>query len=96
MGNSTVNHPTICDPNVKQYSGYFDINAKEDKHYFYWAFESRNDPATDPIILWMTGGPGCSSELALFYENGPCKINDDLSTTLNPNSWNSNATLVYM
>ena len=48
-------------------------------------FESRNDPAHDPVILWMTGGPGCAGEIALFHENGPCKINTDHKTThLNP------------
>jgi hypothetical protein len=33
-------------------------------------FESRSSPSTDPFVLWMTGGPGCSSLVALFYENG--------------------------
>jgi carboxypeptidase C (cathepsin A) len=50
----------LCDP-VKQYSGYFNLTSGIDKHYFYWFFESRHAPATDPVILWMTGGPGCSS-----------------------------------
>eukprot|EP00755_Sulcionema_specki_P013353 Sspe_Gene.876::Locus_296_Transcript_1_1_Confidence_1.000_Length_702::g.876::m.876 len=33
----------------------------------------------------MTGGPGCSSEVALFNENGPCKVNQaGTDTTNNP------------
>ena len=36
---------------VKQYSGYLD-DEDEDKHLFYWFFESRNDPETDPVVLW--------------------------------------------
>lgn len=44
----------------------------KDSHLFYWFFQSRDAPSTDPIVLWLTGGPGCSSELALFVEvRGP-------------------------
>merc|ERR1712153_187713 len=85
----------ICDP-VQQYSGYFNLSTG-DKHYFYWFFESRSAPATDPVVLWMTGGPGCSSEVALFGENGPCTVNADGTDTItNPHSWNSNANLLYI
>ena len=43
----------ICDKNVKQYSGYYKIDGLLPKNYFYWFFESRNDPANDPVVLWM-------------------------------------------
>merc|ERR1719473_2193904 len=82
---------SYCDPNVQQYSGYFSLSTG-DKHYFYWYFESRGAPATDPVVLWLTGGPGCSSEVALFGENGPCKVSaDGMTTTLNAQSWNTHA-----
>lgn len=59
-------------------------------------FESQKNPSTDPVILWMTGGPGCSSELALFFENGPFKVKPDMSLEPNPYSWNSFANLIYV
>ena len=39
-------------------------------------FESRQSPAKDPLILWLTGGPGCASDLALLAENGPFLMNE--------------------
>ena len=87
---------TFCDPEVQQYAGYFSLSTG-DKHYFYWYFESRNSPATAPLVLWLTGGPGCSSEVALFGENGPCKVSEDgMNTTINGFSWNTNANLLYV
>ena len=83
------------DPDVKQYSGYLDDNEK-DKHLFYWFFESRNDPKNDPVVLWLNGGPGCSSLTGLFMELGPSRINKDLSLAYNPYSWNTNASVIFL
>jgi len=73
------------------YSGTIDIPHK-DNHaddIFYWWFESRTDTANDPLVLWLTGGPGCASEIALFYENGPYQFEADGKTLKkNPYSWN--------
>jgi len=38
-------------------------------------------------VIWLTGGPGCSSELAVFYENGPFKIANNLSLVWNEFGW---------
>ncbi|KEF62456.1 uncharacterized protein A1O9_00428 [Exophiala aquamarina CBS 119918] len=83
------------DPGVKQYSGYLDDN-EDDKHLFYWFFESRNDPKNDPVVLWLNGGPGCSSLTGLFLELGPSRLTEKLELVHNPYSWNDNASVIFL
>ncbi|KAL2003726.1 hypothetical protein VTN02DRAFT_2491 [Thermoascus thermophilus] len=83
------------DPDVKQYTGYLDDN-ENDKHLFYWFFESRNDPENDPVVLWLNGGPGCSSLTGLFLELGPSSIDEKLNVVYNPYSWNNNASVIFL
>ena len=85
----------LCDPSVVQKTGYFHV-AKNNTKLFYWFFESRNDPKNDPVILWLSGGPGCSSMFALFMENGPCTIHNDSTLSHNPYSWNTKANVIYL
>lgn len=45
----------------------------------------------------MTGGPGCSSLLACFHENGPFTFSPQSKTlSINKQTWNSRANLLYM
>lgn len=82
------------DTQSKQYSGYLDVG--DDKHLFFWSFESRNDPKNDPVVLWLNGGPGCSSLTGLFFELGPASIDKNLKPINNPYSWNNNATVIFL
>ena len=85
------------------YSGYVPVNVSGDKsstdpdQIFYWWFPSRRSREKDPLILWLTGGPGCSGEMALFQENGPFKLNrSNFSLSENKYSWNNQANLLYV
>lgn len=55
---------------------------------FYFFFESRGKKE-DPVVIWLTGGPGCSSELAVFYENGPFTIANNMSLVWNKFGWDT-------
>lgn len=62
---------------------------------FYFFFESRNSEK-DPFVLWLTGGPGCGSELAMFFENGPFKIADNMSLLWNEYGWDKVSFIYFM
>jgi cathepsin A (carboxypeptidase C) len=82
-------------PKFLQYSGY--LNATEGRHLFYWFIESQKSPAEDPLILWLNGGPACSSLEGLFLENGPYRVSPDgTKLTYDEYSWNSLANVLYL
>lgn len=83
-------------------SDYITIDIHENKLYFMLA-ESRRDPKTDPLIIWLQGGPGCSSMLAMYTENGPYMWRYTPTGQIargtmdyNPYSWNNQANVMYV
>ncbi|KAJ4147129.1 hypothetical protein LMH87_001676 [Akanthomyces muscarius] len=79
----------------RQWTGTVDVS--DDRRLFYWFAESRNDPAKDPVILWMNGGPGGSSLIGLFTEMGPCVLEVNATEPVpNPWAWNNNASVVFL
>ncbi|KAI7737284.1 hypothetical protein M8C21_020041 [Ambrosia artemisiifolia] len=80
---------------LAQHAGYYRIQHTVDARMFYFFFESRKSKA-DPVVIWLTGGPGCSSELALFYENGPFKLTNNLSLIWNDYGWDKVSNLIFV
>ncbi|KAI4385813.1 hypothetical protein MLD38_003806 [Melastoma candidum] len=87
--------PTVS---FRQYAGYVTVNESHGRALFYWFFEATRDPHHKPVLLWLNGGPGCSSigygeaeELGPFF---PKK--DGKSLKFNPYSWNQAANLLFL
>ncbi|KAI0795769.1 alpha/beta-hydrolase [Abortiporus biennis] len=92
-----VENSGVCEttPGVYQASGYGDLTSSES--IWFWFFAARKNPDTAPLAIWLNGGPGSSSMIGLFQENGPCRINNDSTTvSLNPNSWNNVANMLFI
>ncbi|KAB2002108.1 hypothetical protein ES319_D11G043300v1 [Gossypium barbadense] len=45
----------------QQFSGYVTVDYKKHTALFYYFVEAETDPASKPLVLWLNGGPGCSS-----------------------------------
>ncbi|MEV7424438.1 MULTISPECIES: S10 family serine carboxypeptidase-like protein [unclassified Streptomyces] len=86
-----------------------DQSRPKANHLFYWFFESQTcsprlpaeqqqDLITQtPLLIWLNGGPGASSLLGLFLENGPLSIADDAAGTVSVDAttWNQEAHVLY-
>ena len=80
----------------KVFSGYLNIEGSDSKKIHYMFLESQNDPANDPLVIWFTGGPGCSGLLALSEENGPTYFDEETKELkINDYSWNKKANMIY-
>ncbi|GMJ06724.1 hypothetical protein HRI_004341600 [Hibiscus trionum] len=81
----------------KQYAGYVTVNESHGRALFYWFFEATDKPEIHPILLWLNGGPGCSSVASQAEELGPFfPQKDGKSLKLNPHGWNKAANLLFV
>ncbi|KAK9941845.1 hypothetical protein M0R45_007538 [Rubus argutus] len=84
-------------------TGYVGVGDLDDVQLFYYFIESEGSPEHDPLVLWLTGGPGCSGFSGLVYESiGPLSFDYANSTgnkpqlKLNPYSWTKVANIIFI
>lgn len=81
------------------YSGYLSTNSsntsKSNGSIHYTFIESLGNSSKDPVILWLNGGPGCSSLFGLFQEIGPFLISGN-TTVKNNYTWLNNASILVL
>ncbi|XP_058223490.1 serine carboxypeptidase 1-like isoform X1 [Rhododendron vialii] len=81
-----------------QYAGYVTVNQTAGRALFYYFVESPNNSVTNPFVLWLNGGPGCSSlGYGAMEELGPFRVNSDGKTLFrNEYSWNNVANVIFL
>lgn len=86
-------------------TGYVEVGeSKKDENaeLFYYFIESENNPKEDPLLLWLTGGPGCSAFSGLAFEIGPLTFKNEEYNGSLPNlvlrqhSWTKVANIIFL
>ncbi|KAL9683578.1 hypothetical protein QQ045_015400 [Rhodiola kirilowii] len=84
--------------NFSHFSGYVTVDEAAGRNLFYWLIEAVEEPESKPLVLWLNGGPGCSSiAYGEAEEIGPFHIETDGKTLyLNPYAWNQVANILFV
>ncbi|KAG8062472.1 hypothetical protein GUJ93_ZPchr0003g17443 [Zizania palustris] len=83
-------------------TGYVGLDDEAGTELFYYFVESERNPSQDPLVLWLTGGPGCSGFSGFVYEVGPLNYkvvpyNGSLPQLIsNPYSWTKLASFLFL
>ncbi|KAF7806784.1 serine carboxypeptidase-like 33 [Senna tora] len=85
-------------PPLSHFSGYITVNHDHGRALFYWFFEAQSEPSKKPLLLWLNGGPGCSSiGYGAVVEIGPLTVNKNgEGLEFNNYSWNQEANLLFV
>uniref|UniRef100_A0A164VMU5 Carboxypeptidase n=1 Tax=Daucus carota subsp. sativus TaxID=79200 RepID=A0A164VMU5_DAUCS len=80
-----------------QYSGYVTVDPVAGRALFYYLAQSENS-SSQPLVLWLNGGPGCSSfGTGAMMELGPFRVNSDGETlSQNKYAWNNEANMLFL
>ncbi|XAR61852.1 Carboxypeptidase D [Bertholletia excelsa] len=81
-----------------QYAGYVNVDPKAGKALFYYFVESPQNSCSKPLVLWLNGGPGCSSlGYGAMEELGPFRVSSGGKTLYrNPYAWNNVANVLFL
>ncbi|CAN6440033.1 unnamed protein product [Victoria cruziana] len=86
----------------EMYTGYITVNETTSNNMFYYFVKSGRNSSEDPLIFWLTGGPGCSGFSGLVFEIGPLrfkveKYNGSLPTLeYHPYSFTKIASIIFI
>ncbi|CZS98942.1 hypothetical protein WAI453_008461 [Rhynchosporium graminicola] len=104
-GNITISYKSppagTCEtafPTQQQYTGWVHIPGRYPTNTFFWFIGARSP--TDQLTVWLNGGPGSSSMIGLFNENGPCEVVEKglgkLGTKVRDWGWDRGSNMLFV
>jgi carboxypeptidase D len=75
---------------------HVEVDPEHNGHLFFWHFQNRHIANRQRTVIWLNGGPGCSSMDGALMEIGPYRLKDDHTLEYNNGSWDEFANLLFV
>jgi carboxypeptidase C (cathepsin A) len=75
---------------------HIEIDQEHNSNLFFWHYENRHIADRQRTILWLNGGPGCSSMDGAMMEVGPYRVRHGGNLEYNNGSWDEFANLLFV
>ena len=96
LKNFNANYEFPC-----MYSGFVQVDEPTDSNLFYWFFRDESLSEDAPLLIWLNGGPGASSQIGNLMELGPLKLVKTSTGTIEVHSlkgvsWTETANIIFL
>ncbi|KAL9013123.1 MAG: hypothetical protein Q9173_002166 [Seirophora scorigena] len=83
-------------PLLTMHAGHVEITPEHHGNLFFWHFQNRHIANRQRTVLWLNGGPGCSSMDGALMEIGPYRLNDKEHLVYNDGAWDEFANVLFV
>jgi carboxypeptidase D len=78
------------------WAGHLEITPEHHGNLFFWLVKNRHIANKQRTVIWLNGGPGCSSMDGALMEIGPYRVNKDGTLRLQDGSWDEFANVLFV
>ncbi|KAL8666216.1 MAG: hypothetical protein Q9202_001723 [Teloschistes flavicans] len=83
-------------PLLTMHAGHIEITPEHHGNLFFWHFQNRHIANRQRTVLWLNGGPGCSSMDGALMEIGPYRLKDKENLVYNDGAWDEFANVLFV
>jgi carboxypeptidase D len=84
-------------PLLRMHAGHVEVNPQHNGNLFFWHYANRHIGTRSRTVIWINGGPGCSSMDGALMELGPYRVKKGgEGLEYNNGSWDQWANLLFV
>ena len=77
-------------------NSHVEVDPENNGNLFFWHFQNRHIANRQRTVIWLNGGPGCSSMDGALMEVGPYRVLENQTLEYNEGSWDEFANMLFV